>query len=52
MLEEKFLQNLLSKEQVNIYQHKGSWQCLDTKRDLDYLNRLLEKDHNYFFNDK
>ena len=25
------------------YKHKGFWQCMDTKRDKDYLDKVLKK---------
>jgi len=25
------------------YKHNGFWMCMDTKRDMDRLNRLWEK---------
>jgi len=31
----------LAKEgQVMVYKHKGKWECIDTERDLNYLNQL------------
>ncbi len=51
MLEEDFLQNFIKKKQINVYKHSGLWQCIDTKRDLDYLNNLLKKNNNIFNNE-
>ena len=51
MLEEDFLQNFIKKKQINVYKHSGLWQCIDTKRDLDYLNDLLKKNNNIFNNE-
>lgn len=34
------LKRLVEAQQLFAYQHSGFWQCMDTKRDLDYLNRL------------
>ena len=43
MLEKNFLQKFIREKQVNVYKHTGLWQCIDTKRDLDYLENLLKK---------
>ena len=48
MLEEDFLQNYIKKKQVNVYKHHGLWQCIDTKRDLDHLNKLIKKNSKAF----
>ena len=48
MLEEDFLQNFIKKKQVNVYKHHGLWQCIDTKRDLDHLNKLIKKNSKAF----
>ncbi len=50
MLEEDFLQKFIREKQVNVYKHTGLWQCIDTKRDLDYLENLLKKNNNIFTN--
>ena len=42
MLEEDFYK-IYKRETVNVYKHTGLWQCIDTKRDLDYLENLLKK---------
>lgn len=31
---------LVKDKQVMVYQHKGSWECIDTERDLNHLNRI------------
>ena len=33
---------LAEKGQLMSYKHKGFWQCMDTKRELDLLNKLWE----------
>ena len=40
VLEREPLVNLAKKGELNLYQHKGFWECMDTQRDRDYLNGL------------
>ena len=42
MLEQEPIANLTKKKQLFAYQHKGFWQCMDTKREQDYLNDLAK----------
>ncbi len=34
------LEKLVKEGQAMVYKYKGPWACIDTKRDLDYLNKL------------
>lgn len=34
------LENLAKQGEVMVYQHQGFWECVDTERDLNYLNKL------------
>ena len=34
------LEEISAKGQLMLYKHKGSWACMDTLRDMDYLNKL------------
>ncbi len=34
------LEKLASKGQLMVYKHRGFWTCMDTLRDMDYLNKL------------
>lgn len=34
------LEDLAKKGEVMVYEHKGFWECVDTDRDLNYLNKL------------
>jgi glucose-1-phosphate cytidylyltransferase len=43
MFEREPLEHLSKTSQLNAFRHEGFWQCMDTKRDLEYL-RELEKD--------
>ena len=40
VLEEKPLENLAKKNNLLAFKHKKFWQCMDTKRDCDLLNKL------------
>ena len=43
MLEQSPLENLSNDNQLSAYIHNGFWQCMDSKRDLDYLEDLYRK---------
>jgi len=36
------LQKIASEGELNVFRHKGFWQCMDTVRERDYLNRLWD----------
>ena len=40
VLEGSPLEELVKREELMAFKHEGFWQCMDTKRDLDYLNKL------------
>jgi len=40
-LEREPLEIATKKKQLLAFRHKGFWQCMDTKRDKDYLNKIL-----------
>jgi len=42
ILEKKPLEKMVKIGQLNAFKHKGFWECVDTKRDRDYLNNLLK----------
>ena len=42
VLEQKPLQNIARDGQLMAFQHTGFWQCMDTKRDKDYLETVFE----------
>jgi len=42
-LEREPLERAVSKGELFAYKHKGFWQCMDTKRDRDYLEELHSK---------
>ena len=41
-LEREPLEKITKKKQLLAFKHKGFWQCMDTKRDKDYLNSILK----------
>ena len=42
-LEKEPLEKVSQKKQLAAYKHEGFWQCMDTKRDKDKLNKILNK---------
>lgn len=40
MLEREPMEKLVRKKQVKSYKHKGFWQCMDTMRDKNFLNKI------------
>ena len=40
-LEKEPLEKATRKKQLIAFRHKGFWQCMDTKRDKDKLNKIL-----------
>ena len=40
-LEREPLENVSKKRQLTAFKHEGFWQCMDTKRDKDRLNKIL-----------
>ena len=40
-LEKEPLEKVCKKNQLSAYRHSGFWQCMDTKRDKDRLNKIL-----------
>jgi len=45
-LEREPLEKLSKKKQLVAFKHEGFWQCMDTKRDKDKLNKILYKKKN------
>jgi len=44
ILEKDALELLSSQSQLSAFKHEGFWQCMDTKRDKDYLESFIMKD--------
>ena len=42
-LEKEPLELIAKKKQLLAYKHHGFWQCMDTKRDKDYLEKIIKK---------
>lgn len=38
------LEDLAARGEVMVYEHRGFWECVDTERDLNYLNKLWNQD--------
>ena len=38
------LEDLARKGEVMVYEHKGFWECVDTERDLNHLNKLWNRE--------
>jgi len=49
ILEHEPLQKASIDNQLIAYKHKGFWQCMDNKKDYDYLNNLWEENKQYWF---
>ncbi len=47
-LEREPLEKVTKKRQLAAFKHEGFWQCLDTKRDKDKLNKIIKKKKLYF----
>ncbi len=43
ILEKKPLEKVANAKQLAAFKHEGFWQCMDTKKDRDLLNKLLNK---------
>lgn len=43
-LEVGTLEKIAKDGQLMVYKHKGFWACMDTPRDMEYLNRLWNED--------
>ena len=41
ILERKPLENVARKKQLAAFKHEGFWQCMDTKKDMDILSKIL-----------
>ena len=42
ILERDPLENIAQRNQLMAYKHEGFWQCMDTKRDMDFLEELCQ----------
>ena len=48
ILEGAPLEKLAAQGELMAYKHEGFWQCMDTKRDLDYLNKLWDNNKRFW----
>jgi glucose-1-phosphate cytidylyltransferase len=42
-LEEEPMRNLTKKKEISAYKHEGFWQCMDTLKDKNYLEKLWSR---------
>ena len=42
MFERQPMAKLVKKKKLFAFKHKGFWQCMDTKRDKDLLEKILK----------
>lgn len=47
-LEREPLEQVSKRRQLTAFKHEGFWQCMDTKRDKDKLNKILNSKKNKF----
>jgi glucose-1-phosphate cytidylyltransferase len=45
VLEKDPLENLVKRKQLAAFRHKNFWQCVDTRRDIEYLETLYKKNN-------
>lgn len=48
MLETKPIQKLVKFKQLSAYKHDGFWQCMDTLREKNYLNKLFKEKKSFW----
>jgi glucose-1-phosphate cytidylyltransferase len=44
-LEIGVLEKIAKEGQLMVYKHKGFWSCMDTVRDMEYLNKLWNENN-------
>jgi glucose-1-phosphate cytidylyltransferase len=44
------LECLAEEGELKVYKHRGSWACMDTPRDMDYLNKLWDENKAFWKN--
>lgn len=42
------LEEIARRGQLMVYKHRGSWVCMDTLRDMDYLNKLWNENKSFW----
>jgi len=50
-LESEVFELLMRERQLAVYPHHGFWRWLDTDRDYEYLNNLVDKNATYWLNE-
>lgn len=44
VFEQEPMKSLVANKQLSVYQHNGFWQCMDTYRDWQLLNSMIDQD--------
>lgn len=47
-LENEVFQELIKKNELEVYKHDGFWQCLDNDREFSYLKKLCQENKRYW----
>ena len=42
------LEKLAKQGEVMVYKHEGSWECMDTERDVVHLNKLWQNERAFW----
>ena len=50
VLEHEAMEMAVSENNLFAYKHSGNWQCMDNKKDYDYLNNLWETKKQFWLN--
>ena len=48
MLERDTMSNLTKKKQLHAYKHNGFWQCMDSLRDKELLEKIWKSKKRYW----
>ena len=38
------LEKLAKQKEIRMFRHVNSWECIDTQRDLDYMNKIWDSE--------
>ena len=49
VLEKETLEQVVNMGQLVAFKHDGFWQCMDTPRDRELLEKLVSNHRNWFF---
>ena len=51
-LEKEVFKQLVKDKEIKIFEHSGSWQCLDNQREYEFLKKLTEKNSEFWLQKK